>query len=182
MGGNGGVGKTTMLHKYTKGIFMENMIMTIGLDFFVKELSFNSSHCKLQIWDLGGQKRFRFLHESHVNGADVGLLLFDLTSLFSLENIPYWADMFRSRNNKLPLILVGTKHDLINEMYYPGVQDDQVFNMAEMCDIKKEYYIKASSKTGYNVNNVFRLVFELALRQMQEEKLVYPETSTSYSL
>ena len=182
MGGNGGVGKTTMLNKYTKGIFVENMIMTIGLDFFVKEWSFNSTHCKLQIWDLGGQERFRFLHECHVNGADVGVLLFDLTSIHSLENVPYWVNMFRSKNNTLPLILVGTKHDLINEHYYPGIQDDLVFDMAEMCEIKKEYYIKTSSKTGYNVNNVFRLVFELAIQQLQEEKLVYPEFSTSYTI
>ena len=182
MGGNGGVGKSTMLYKYTKGIFMEKMSMTIGLDFFVKKLSFDSSTCTLQIWDLGGQERFRFLHDTYVNGANVGMLLFDLTSIRSLENIPYWANMFRSMDDTLPLILVGTKHDLINGNYYAGVQEDQVFRIADMCEIKKEYYMKASSKTGLNVSNVFRLAFELAIDHSQKKKVIYTETSTSYSL
>ena len=182
MGGNGGVGKSTMLYKYTKGIFMEKMNMTIGLDFFVKKLSFDSTTCTLQIWDLGGQERFRFLHDTYVNGANVGMLLFDLTSIRSLENIPYWANMFRSMDDTLPLILVGTKHDLINGNYYAGVQEDQVFRIADMCEIKKEYYMKASSKTGLNVSNVFRLAFELAIDHSQKKKVIYTETSTSYSL
>ena len=182
MGGNGGVGKSTMLYKYTKGIFMEKMNMTIGLDFFVKKFSFDSTTCTLQIWDLGGQERFRFLHNTYVNGANVGMLLFDLTSINSLENVPYWANMFRSMDDTLPLILVGTKHDLINGNYYAGVQEDQVFRIAEMCEIKKEYYMKASSKTGLNVSNVFRLAFELAIDHSQKKKVIYTETSTSYSL
>ena len=182
MGGNGGVGKSTMLYKYTKGIFMEKMSMTIGLDFFVKKLSFDSSTCTLQIWDLGGQERFRFLHDTYVNGANVGMLLFDLTSIRSLENIPYWANMFRSMDDTLPLILVGTKHDLINGNYYAGVQEAQVFRIAEMCEIKKEFYMKASSKTGLNVSNVFRLAFELAIDHSQKKKVIYTETSTSYTL
>ena len=179
MGGDGGVGKTTMLHKYVKGIFIESLQMTIGLDFFLKKMSIDATNFTLQIWDFSGQDRFRFLHGSYVNGADVGLLLFDLTRMFSLKNIPYWVNILRSMDNKLPLILVGTKYDLITEQNHAEVEKEQIFEIAEMCNIKKEYYIKISSKYGFNINKVFSLVVDLAMEHIQKKNLNYPFFPTS---
>ena len=173
MGGDGGVGKTTMLHKYIYGIFMESMNMTIGLDFFVKKLSYDSSYCTLQIWDLGGQERFGFLHDRYVDGAHMGVLLFDLTRRYTLESIPYWVQMLRSLDDKLPLIIIGTKYDLIEENDYLEIEEAHVFEIAKMCNIKKEYYLKSSSKTGFNLNKVFRLIAELAIANIQAKNLDY---------
>ncbi|MBY8982818.1 MAG: hypothetical protein KGD57_07710, partial [Candidatus Lokiarchaeota archaeon] len=36
--GEGGVGKTTLLRRYVDGIFMADTRMTIGVEFFLKEL------------------------------------------------------------------------------------------------------------------------------------------------
>ncbi|MFX1257432.1 MAG: Rab family GTPase [Promethearchaeota archaeon] len=167
MGGNGGVGKTTMLHKYIKGKFKENMAVTIGLNFFIKRVKLKSKIYTLQMWDFGGQDRFRFLHERYVAGANVGVLLFDLTRLSSLENIPFWERMFRSEDNSLPLILIGTKYDLIEEERYPEVKEVQVLKIAEKCKIEKESYIKTSSKTGFNLNKVFTIATELAVEHLK---------------
>ncbi|MFX1394729.1 MAG: Rab family GTPase [Promethearchaeota archaeon] len=179
MGGDGGVGKTTMLHKYVKGIFIESLQMTIGLDFFLKKMSIDSKNFTLQIWDFSGQERFRFLHESYVNGADVGVLLFDLTRMFSLKNIPYWTNVLRSMDNNLPLILVGTKYDLITEKNYAEVDEAQVFEIAEMCNIRKEYYLRTSAKTGFNINKVFNLVVELATDHINKKNLIFSSIPSS---
>ena len=179
MGGDGGVGKTTMLHKYVKGIFIESLQMTIGLDFFLKKMSIDAKNFTLQIWDFSGQERFRFLHDSYVNGADVGVLLFDLTRTFSLKNIPYWANILRSMDYQLPLILVGTKYDLITEKNYAEVDETQVFEFAEMSNIRKEHYIKTSAKTGLNVDKVFNLVVELATEKIQKRNIAYSFIPTS---
>lgn len=169
-GGNGGIGKTAMLHKYVYGEFNKNTTVTISLDFFIKNVSYSSTNFTLQMWDLGGEERFRFLHEKFIKGAHVGLLLFDLTRIVSLENIPYWARMFRSQDNALPLVLVGTKHDLIEIKRYPEVQESLISEIAEKCNIKKEYCLKISSKTGFNVDKVFKLASELALEHLLKKK------------
>lgn len=176
--GDGGVGKTTMLHKYVEGIFIEGLQMTIGLDFFLKKMSIDSKNFTLQIWDFSGQERFHFLYESYVNGADVGVLLFDLTRTFSLKNIPYWAKVLRSMDNDLPLILVGTKYDLIIEKNYAEVDGAHILEIAEMSNIRKEHYIKTSAKNGLNVDKVFDLVVELATNKIQKSKTIYPFVST----
>ena len=38
LAGDGGVGKTTLLHKYVKGEFLADTKMTIGVEFFIKEI------------------------------------------------------------------------------------------------------------------------------------------------
>lgn len=171
MGGNGGVGKTTMLIKYVKGSFIDKMKMTIGLDFFVKELSLDSYDCILQMWDFGGQDRFRFLHDCYVQGAQVGVLLFDLTRLQSLENIPFWSDLFRSLDKTLPLILVGSKKDRAENMGQ-AIEKDYIFEIAEYCNIDKNHYIETSSKNGMNLDKVFKLAVKLAIDHARPRKLI----------
>ena len=63
LAGEGGVGKTTLLHRYVEGKFSAETRMTIGVEFFLKEVEIDSHYCTLQLWDFGGQERFRFLLE-----------------------------------------------------------------------------------------------------------------------
>ncbi len=84
--GEGGVGKTTLLHRYVEGKFSGDTKMTIGVEFFLKEMELDGNQCTLQLWDFGGQERFRFLLDSYVMGAKGALLMFDLTRPMTLEN------------------------------------------------------------------------------------------------
>ncbi len=56
--GEGGVGKTTLLHRYVEGKFSADTKMTIGVEFFLKEVVIDGKQCTLQLWDFGGQERF----------------------------------------------------------------------------------------------------------------------------
>jgi len=49
--GDGGVGKTTLVHRYLTKIFKEDLKMTIGADFSVKELEIDGKTVVLRIWD-----------------------------------------------------------------------------------------------------------------------------------
>jgi len=80
---------------------------------------------------------------------------------------------------QLPLILVGTKYDLITEKNYAEVDETQVFEFAEMSNIRKEHYIKTSAKTGLNVDKVFNLVVELATEKIQKRNIAYSFIPTS---
>ncbi len=70
--GNGGVGKTTLIQRYLTGSFNESTLMTLGVDFYIKYLIVDGESVTIQIWDLGGEDRFRFLLPSYcrlANGA-----------------------------------------------------------------------------------------------------------------
>ncbi|MFX1410208.1 MAG: GTP-binding protein [Promethearchaeota archaeon] len=151
--GEGGVGKTTLLHRYVEGKFLADTKLTIGVQFFLKELKFNGRRVSLQLWDFGGQERFRFLLKNYAVGAKGALLMFDLTRPLTLKNLDQWVEICRAENPELPIIFLGTKLDLSNLII---VKDEFALTY------KKKYslfdYLKVSSKTGENVDLAFALL------------------------
>ena len=158
VGGEGGVGKTTLLNKYVEGKFDISQKMTIGVDIMNKHVNFDDKiSVDLQLWDFGGQERFRFFLDSFVVGARGALLLFDLTSITSFNKISDWVDILRKHDEQLPILLVGAKADLD---YKISVDDE--YALEEVKSYNFIDYIKVSSKTGLNVEQTFqRITLEL---------------------
>jgi len=161
--GNAGVGKTSLLRRYVEGKFDESTIMTVGVDFFIKEIEFNSdAECTLQLWDFGGQVRFRHLLDNYVMGARGALLLIDLTRTPNMEEIVEWVNIVRLHDLNLPIILVGTKYDLKD---FIAVDDEEMLNIMDAFNMMA--YIKTSAKTGHNVQKTFRMIAKKLIEQKQ---------------
>ncbi|MFX1390874.1 MAG: Rab family GTPase [Promethearchaeota archaeon] len=158
--GEGGVGKTTLLHRYVEGRFSAETKMTIGVEFFLKETEVDSKQCTLQLWDFGGQERFRFLLESYVLGAKGALLMFDLTRITTLENLQQWLNIVRKGDPNLPVLFLGTKLDLEDEVM---VDDD--YAMTFLNEFNLIDFIKISSKTGENVSKAFEMLTRTILER-----------------
>ncbi len=155
--GEGAVGKTSLLRRYVDGFFDDSTIMTVGVEFFIKEIIFDDVHCSLQLWDLGGQKRFRYLLENYVMGARGALLLFDLTRMPKIGDILEWVNIARLHDINLPIILVGSKNDLEDLMAVDDESALHIKNAFNMID-----YIKTSAKSGHNIE----LPFEILARKL----------------
>jgi small GTP-binding protein len=158
--GNGGAGKTTLLRRYVDGVFDESTIETVGVDFYIKEIEYDDleTKCSLQLWDLGGQERFRHLLENFVMGARAALLLFDMTHMPLINEIMAWVNLVRMHDINLPIILVGTKSDLDE---FIAVDDETALNIKQTFNIID--YIKTSSKSGTNVDVAFKSIIEFLI-------------------
>jgi small GTP-binding protein len=157
--GDGGVGKTSLLHRYVSNTFMKILKMTVGTDFFSKVVYKKDNIITLQIWDFGGEKRFRFLLPNYCKGAFGVLLVFDLTDFTTLLNLTEWLHIIKENTKKPLIILVGTKADAA------GFVDGDLIQ--EFC-IKNEIdeFIPTSAKTGDNIEFVFQeLVTRILARQ-----------------
>jgi len=158
--GEGGVGKTTLLHRYVEGKFSADTRMTIGVEFFLKETEINGNQCTLQLWDFGGQERFRFLLESYVLGAKGAMLMFDLTRMSSLENLEQWLNIVRKGDPNLPVLFLGTKLDLADEIQVDDDYAQSFLNEYNLID-----FLKISSKTGVNVSQAFNMLTQKILER-----------------
>ena len=152
--GAGGVGKTTLLYKYINNTFVEDTSMTIGVQLHVKEVDVNGiTGIKLQLWDLGGQQHFRFILPQYMRGAAGALLMFDLTSMrTTMEVEKDWLPILRGKDPNLPVILVGTKKDLVKDGM-PMIDPEWAPEFVKNHDLLD--YIEISSKTGENVEATF---------------------------
>jgi len=159
--GDGGVGKTTLLYRYVEGTFLEDTRMTLGVEFFIKEVDVGGKKVDLQVWDFGGQERFRPLLKNYTLGAKGALLLFDLTRPASLGKIDQWVNICRENNPDIPIIFLGTKLDLIDLI---SVDDSYALSLKEEYNFFE--YLKISSKTGENVNLAFELLAKEIIRNL----------------
>lgn len=151
--GDASVGKTTLLRRFVDGMFDESTIMTVGVDFFIKQINFDGVTCALQLWDLGGQEQFRHLISNYVMGARGALLLIDLTRMPEINGVLEWVNIVRMHDIDLPIILVGTKLDLEG---FIAIDDETALNIKEMFNMIE--YVKTSSKTGHNVDKAFKMM------------------------
>ena len=166
--GDAGCGKTTLTQRFLTNLFKSDTKMTIGVDFEVKSLEINEKKVKLQIWDFGGEERFRFLLPTYVRGANGGLFMFDVTNYSSLAHIDDWLLVIRKEikttQETFPIIVVGGKADLLDDREVTG---DEGINIAKSRGV--DGFIECSSKTGENVEQTFNALTSI---MMQRSKLV----------
>jgi len=163
--GDEGVGKTTLLNRYVKGIFLSHTQTTLGVEFIIKELDINELHIMLQLWDFGGQEHFRHLLKRYALGAKGALIVFDLTRRDTLENIGEWVEICRMYDKKLPIIFIGSKLDLQEKI---SVEDQVPNSLMEKHNLFE--YKKVSSKNGINVSEAFE---SLTKKILNREKEIY---------
>ena len=68
--GDGSVGKSSLLARYTDDTFTAQWISTIGIDFKTKLVELDGLRVRCQIWDTAGQERFRTITSAYYRGAD----------------------------------------------------------------------------------------------------------------
>ncbi|MFX1592843.1 MAG: Rab family GTPase [Promethearchaeota archaeon] len=151
--GPGAVGKTSLLHRFVENKFSFRYKLTIGADFLSKIINFNpNSTVKLQIWDIGGQDRYKFLRPSFFNGANGAVIVFDLSRWHTFKELEIWlSDLHKYAGEGTPFILIGNKVDLIDKK-------DEFYEResAEAFAKKgKTFYFETSAKTGENVEDAF---------------------------
>ncbi|MFX1466510.1 MAG: Rab family GTPase [Promethearchaeota archaeon] len=154
--GEGGVGKTTLINRHATGQFKVDTRMTIGVGFLVFEVNHTLDETiKLQVWDFGGEKRFRFLLPTYCNGAHGVILAFDLTCISSLLNLHDWIKLIKEHTKNPVILLIGTKNDLAKENREDIIPDDLINQFLSSISLDKSFFFKTSSKTGENIANVF---------------------------
>lgn len=154
--GSAYVGKTSLINRYCNGTFIENTRSTIGAGFFTHTLNIDNSEVTVMLWDTAGEERFRSVAPSLLRGANGLILVFDLTSTDSFNDIDTYMDMFLDTckvdpNQNPPVLLLGNKCD-INE-----IQQKVTTEMIEKWKQKNHVtqYYKVSAKDGSNVDSAF---------------------------
>lgn len=77
--GDSGVGKTSLLLRFSDNIFSQSPLTTIGLDFKMKTMKVDNRIIKMQIWDTAGQERFRSISQTYFRNAHGCIAVYDIT-------------------------------------------------------------------------------------------------------
>jgi small GTP-binding protein len=147
--GNGGVGKSSLLHRYVAGQFNRSYSVTIGADFASREVDMADEKIRLVIWDLAGQRRFHIVRDGFYRGAKAVILVFDITDRESWKDLPLWEEEITARVPEAQIVVVGNKTDLLRKRVTP-------YQVAHRWARQRRYgYVETSCATGAGVDDLF---------------------------
>jgi len=149
--GDSSVGKTCFLLKYTDKVFNEVYMSTIGLDYRLKTLTLKSGKkVKLQIWDTAGQDRFRTITKNYYKGANGIILIYDVTSSETYENVENWISQIKEEASpNVVIYLVGNKVDMEDKRKVTTEEGQKI------ADENNLPFIETSAKSDININETF---------------------------
>lgn len=148
--GDSGVGKTSILFRFSDDSFTSTFISTIGIDFKIRTIEMDGKKIKLQIWDTAGQERFRTITTAYYRGAMGIMLVYDVTSEKSFENITQWIKNIETHaSDDVEKMILGNKCDM---------NDKRVVSTEAGEQLAEEYRVtlmETSAKSNINIEEAF---------------------------
>jgi len=153
--GESGVGKTSILTKFVSGIFPKSVMVSTSSSYVSKNIKVDENYnVKLKIWDTAGQERYRSLAKIFYQNAAAAILVYDIRSLNSFNEIKnYWAEEIKNNSPKDIIIAIcANKSDEYLEQEVPTQEGKNLakeLNAIFMC---------TSAKEGTGIEDLFYLI------------------------
>ncbi|MEM2142394.1 MAG: Rab family GTPase [Candidatus Thorarchaeota archaeon] len=164
--GNGAVGKTSLIRRYTDGSFSEKYIETIGTTIALKTVTIDSSNgsriiARVVIWDLAGQKTYNELRRRFMAGASMAMIVYDVTRPQTFLDIGEWYTRFITVCPNAVVSIVANKIDRSDRLVPPEAGE----MVRKWLDVM---YYETSAKTGDNVEQMFSDMVVSALQKQRQ--------------
>lgn len=148
--GEGRVGKTSILLRYTKGEYNDRQVSTLQASYLDKRVNVGTSTAQLSVWDTAGQERFHALGPIYYRDADAALLVYDITDAESFTKVKQWVKELRKMvGNELVIAIAGNKIDLEKSR---NVYEQEAIKYAESVGAS---HFNTSAKANKGLDEVF---------------------------
>ena len=158
--GDGNVGKSCLVLRYSENKFVQSYLATMGSDFTIKLTQAKGMGVRLAIWDLGGQQMFQTMRKYYMQGAAGAVVVYDITNKESFKAIDRWVSDLRSHSGDVPCVIFGNKKDL---------DDERIISLEEAKAKADSYnfdYFETSAKSGENVQDAFNKLAECIVEKL----------------
>ena len=116
-----------------------------------KNLNIKERNIRIQIWDTAGQEAFRSITRSYYKNSTCALIVYDITSRKSFEDITIWLKECKDMCYKDILIcLIGNKSDLEVRRAVSYEEGEKFANDNQLL------FFETSAKDGTNIQEIFK--------------------------
>jgi len=165
--GDGGVGKTSLIQRFTQGTFQKDYIKTIGAQISNYKVDSEEYRIELLFWDIAGQDDFHFLRPSFYRASKAAIIVYSLEEndlgMRSFENILTWQTDVKEFCGDIPILIFANKVDLINE---ERVNKAQLQNYINKHNFLK--YFITSALTGQGVHEAFNFLIKKLKKERRD--------------
>ena len=155
--GESGVGKTCIINRYINNVYNNLTPSTLGTAFSVKEIKKGNIKYNVNVWDTTGQEKYHSVTNLFINGSNIVILVYSITSESSFKGLEYWYDSLKEKleGENYILAIIGSKCDLAEEEVVP---EEDGRNYAKS---KKAIFKLVSAKEDpEGINKMFELLLD----------------------
>ncbi|MGV9104132.1 MAG: GTP-binding protein [Promethearchaeia archaeon] len=151
--GDGAVGKTSCIKRYTEDSFSEEYISTIGTTFALKTVEAQTPdgrtvNARVVLWDLAGQPTYNELRRRYMAGASMAIIIYDVTRPQTFLNVGEWFTKFVTVCPNAVVTVVANKIDRTDRLVPPEAGE----MVREWLDVD---HFETSAKNGKNITEMF---------------------------
>ncbi len=161
--GDGAVGKTSCIIRFTEDNFGEKYKATIGTNIAIKTLEVKLesglvAKTQIVLWDLAGQPTYKELRSRYMTGSSIAFMVYDVTRPPTFMSIYEWYRNFRAVCPEAVVALVANKVDKKDRLVPPeaGMMLSKWLNLT---------YFETSAKTGKNIEDLFIECAKMAIHK-----------------
>ena len=154
--GDSSVGKSNILLRFSRNVFDPGHQATLGIEFANKHIFYNNIDYLVQVWDTAGQENFRSVTRAYYKASAVAMVVYDITSEESFQNIQSWIKDCKDLAPKtVQLILIGNKSDLEENRVITKERGEELARENRML------FFETSALNGNGVEEAFQKSIEL---------------------
>jgi small GTP-binding protein len=155
--GDSGVGKSSLILRWTEDTFSTDLIGTVGVNFKSRRVKVDGESINAQVWDTAGQEQFHQITTSYYKSAQGIMLVFDVADKKSQDNVGYWVSKIKSHASAtVKVAVIGNKIDLRHTSMECA---DESFGQ-RMSHTHNIPYFETSAKDSVNVDLAFTTLVE----------------------
>eukprot|EP01036_Dinobryon_divergens_P029402 gene29402-38494_t len=164
--GEGRVGKTSILLRYTKGEYSDRQVSTLQASYLDKRVPVNANTTvQLSIWDTAGQERFHALGPIYYRDASGALLVYDITDAESFNKVKNWVKELRKIvGSEIIIVIAGNKIDLEKNRH---VNEEEAVRYAESVGA---VHFHTSAKANKGLDDVFMALAQKMLERKSKDR------------
>ena len=160
--GESSVGKTSIINRYTKGNFSQELESTLGANYSQKKIVRQGKKIRLDLWDTAGQEKYRSIGRHFYKESYIVCLVYDISNYDSFEKLKsIWYPELKQFGEELKIVaVVGNKIDkYLNE----EVKDEDAKAFAEEI---KAINKRTSAMEGTNIEDLFNSLVDKYLTEI----------------
>ena len=174
--GDTGVGKTSIITRYSHNKFLLDSPPTVGASNFHFSVSVGDTEIVLNVWDTAGQERFRSLVPLYTRDAKIIVIVFDIGEMQTFDSLDEWYSKLKiDLGLSCEFFLVANKIDL--EQVVPVME---VKNWAHSKGITHIHFTSAAENRG--IDELFLTMAETLSELVKKQQETQEQPSQDQNL
>jgi len=157
-----------LVEKYFQTFSLSDLKLTIGVDFYLRNLELDDKKIKLQMWNIFSQESFKLLYPYYFQGAGGALYIFDDKNQFPFTSLDEWLSIIKKEvGNELKGFAFIMVKSITKSTGFEMISFQEGLKIAKLKGL--DNYFECNFKTGENVDKTLKELTSIMMEDYHKD-------------